>query len=145
MKQDVSNNMEISKTLRILVVDDSPSILMVAKKIFSKLGFSRIKTAEDGEQALSMLNSGIYDLVIADMNMPKMTGIDLLNEMKKEDHLKDIPFLLVTAEERQDEILEAIKAGVNNYMPKPWDVITLMEKIERIFEFQEELRNRPIT
>ncbi len=135
--------MEIDKELKILIVDDSPGIRMVAKKIFDKLGFANVSLADDGTTALETLKSNAFDLVIADMNMPKMPGIELLREMKKSEHLKDIPFLLVTAEEKQDEIMAAIQAGVSNYMPKPWNVNTLMKKMERIFTFEQEKKRRP--
>ena len=135
--------MEIDRDLRILVVDDSILIRSVAKKIFKNLGFSSISLADDGTTALDKLNSDSFDLVIADMNMPNMSGIDLLKRMREEDRTRHIPFLLVTAEESQDEIMTAIRAGVNNYMQKPWNVKTLMAKIERIFKYEEEKKNRP--
>ncbi|MBU3915764.1 response regulator [bacterium] len=133
----------MDKELKILIVDDSPGIRMVAKKIFDKLGFTNVSLADDGTTALETLKVNAFDLVIADMNMPKMPGIELLSEMKKSERLKDIPFLLVTAEEKQDEIMTAIKAGVSNYMPKPWNMKTLMKKMERIFAFEQEKKKRP--
>ena len=135
--------MELDKKLRILVVDDSPSIRLVAKKMLSKLEFSNVTLADDGTTALEKLESEPIDLIIADMNMPKMSGIDLLNALKQREYLKEIPFLLVTAEEDQEEIMLAIRAGISNYMPKPWNVKTLVEKMERIFHFQEQKKNRP--
>jgi two-component system, chemotaxis family, chemotaxis protein CheY len=135
--------MEIDRELKILVVDDSMLIRSVAKKIFKNLGFLNVSLADDGTTALEKLMSESFELVIADMNMPNMSGIELLGKMREDEQICQIPFLLVTAEECQDEIMAAIRAGVNNYMPKPWNVKILMAKIERIFKFEEEKRNRP--
>ncbi len=135
--------MEIDKEMNILVVDDSMLIRSVAKKILKNLGFPNVTLADDGSTALEKLNEQTFNLVIADMNMPEISGIELLKKMREKEETRQIPFLLVTAEESQDEIMTAIRAGVNNYMQKPWNVKTLMAKIERIYQFEEEKRNRP--
>lgn len=135
--------MEIDREMSILVVDDAMLIRSVAKKIFKNLGFTNVTLADDGSTALEKMKTESFDLVVADMNMPNISGIELLQKMRENEETRQIPFLLVTAEESQDEIMAAIRAGVNNYMQKPWDVKTLMAKIERIFEFEEEKRNRP--
>ncbi|MCP4756880.1 MAG: response regulator [Proteobacteria bacterium] len=130
------------KDLKILVVDDSLGIRLAAKKIFSNLGYNKVAVADDGTTALAKLQEEPFDLVVADWNMQEMSGIELLKEMQADDSLKEIPFLLVTGEEEQDNLLDAIKAGISNFMKKPYNAKVLSEKIERIFAFKEELHRR---
>ncbi len=134
--------MEIDKDIKILVVDDSPAIRMIASKMFKKMDFFNVSLADDGDTGLEELKKESYDLVIADMNMPKMSGLELLAEMKNDEKFKDIPFLLVTAEEDQEEIMSAIRAGISNYMTKPWEISKLTQKMERVFKFDAERKNR---
>ncbi len=134
--------MTISKDIRILVVDDSVGIRLAAKKVFQNLGFLNVSVADDGTTALEELKKGPFELVVADWNMPKMSGIELLKAMRAENSLKDIPFLLVTGDEDQDKIMTAIKAGISSFMTKPYDAKVLSEKIEKIFAFQDEHGNR---
>lgn len=134
--------MTVSKDIRILIVDDSVGIRLAAKKVFKNLGFSNLTTADDGTTALEELKKVPYDLVVADWNMPNMSGVELLKAMRADKALETIPFLLVTGEEDQDSLMEAIRAGINNYMTKPYEAKTLSEKIERIFAFKTEQEKR---
>jgi len=134
--------MAIDKNINILVVDDSIGIRIAAKKIFNKLGYSKVALADDGTTALEQLKKDSFDLVVADWNMTKMSGMELLQAMRADASLSDIPFLLVTGDEDQDRIIEAIKAGINNFMTKPYRAKVLSEKIERIFTFREEVKQR---
>ncbi|MFH2131935.1 MAG: response regulator [bacterium] len=134
--------MSVNKNIRILVVDDSVGIRMAARKVFQNLGYSNVAVADDGTTALVELKKESYDLVVADWNMPQMTGVELLNAMRADKTLAGIPFLLVTGDDNQDNLMEAIKAGISNFMTKPYDAKVLSEKIERIFAYQEEMENR---
>lgn len=134
--------MTVSKDIRILVVDDSVGIRLAAKKIFKSLGYNNISAVDDGTTALEALGEEPFDLVVADWNMPKMSGVDLLKKMKEDASLADIPFLLVTGEENQDNLMDAIRSGISNFMTKPYDAKVLAEKIERIFAFKKEQASR---
>jgi len=134
--------MTVSKDIKILVVDDSVGIRMAAKKVFQNLGFMQISVADDGTTALEQLKQEPFELVVADWNMPEMSGIELLKAMRADESLESIPFLLVTGDDNQDNIMDAIKAGISNYMTKPYDAKVLSEKIERIFAYQEESGQR---
>jgi two-component system chemotaxis response regulator CheY len=130
--------MTVSKDIKILVVDDSVGIRMAAKKVLQNLGFMHVSVADDGTTAMEELKKGPFELVVADWNMPQMSGIDLLKAMRADKSLASIPFLLVTGDDNQDNIMEAIKAGISNFMTKPYDAKVLSEKIERIFAYQAE-------
>lgn len=134
--------MAIDKSLKILVVDDSIGIRLAAKKIFKNLGYTDITIVDDGTTALEKLKEEPYELVVADWNMPKMSGMELLKEMKKDPSLKNIPFLLVTGDENQDNLMSAIQEGISNFMPKPYNAKVLESKINRIFDFKNELVQR---
>lgn len=134
--------MSISKEIKILLVDDSISLRMVAKKVLINLGYENVTLADDGTTALEKLKEHSFDLVISDWNMKEMSGIELVQEMNSDQSLKHIPFLLVTGEEDQDALLEAIKAGISNFMTKPYNAEILSKKIERVFAFKEELQKR---
>ncbi|RZD16244.1 MAG: response regulator [Candidatus Acididesulfobacter guangdongensis] len=119
--------------MKILVVDDFSTMRRIIKNILKQIGFSDIDEAENGQVALSKLNDNSYDLVVSDWNMPEMTGIELLKAVRATDGIKDIPFLMVTAEAKKENVVEAVKAGVNNYIVKPFTAEVLQEKIEKIF------------
>jgi len=118
---------------------------MIAKKIFKKLGYPNVEVADDGSTALEHLQNEEVDLVVADWSMPEMSGIELVAKMRAHEKLKHIPLLLVTAEEDQDCIMEALRCGANNYMTKPYDAKVLQQKIEKIFAFREkrQIKKRP--
>lgn len=118
--------------IRVLVVDDFPTMRRIVKNLLKQLGFENIDEAENGEDALNKLKSGEYGLVVSDWNMPVMEGIELLKNVRNDPQLKDIAFLMVTAEAEKEKVIEAIKAGVDNYVVKPFTGEVLKEKLEKI-------------
>ena len=120
--------------MRVLVVDDFSTMRRIVKNTLRQIGFTQIEEAEDGQKAFDRLMSEKFDFVVSDWNMPNMTGIDLLRKVRAEGSLKHLPFLMVTAEAKQENVVEAIKAGVSNYIVKPFTVATLQEKISKIFK-----------
>jgi two-component system chemotaxis response regulator CheY len=125
--------MTLDKNMKILVVDDFSTMRRIVKNILRQLGFNNILEADDGSTGLDILQKEKIDMVISDWNMPKMTGLELLKVVRADDALRDIPFLMVTAEAQQENIIEAVKSGVNNYIVKPFTAETLGKKIEQIF------------
>ena len=120
--------------MRILVVDDFASMRKIIKGLLKQIGFQNIEEADDGSTALEKLKIGEFDLVICDWNMPKVPGIEVLKAIRNDPRLKDLPFLMVTAEAKKDNVMEAVKAGVNQYIVKPFTAETLQKKIEKIFD-----------
>jgi len=120
--------------MKILVVDDFSTMRRIIKNLLRELGFTNTQEADDGTTALPMLQTGRFDFVVTDWNMPGMQGLDLLKAMRADDALKHIPVLMVTAESKRDQIIEAAQAGVNGYVVKPFTAVTLEEKINKIFE-----------
>jgi two-component system chemotaxis response regulator CheY len=125
--------MAYDKNMKVLVVDDFSTMRRIVKNILRQLGFSNIIEADDGTTAMEVLQREKVDLIISDWNMPEMTGIELLRQVRSSEELKDMPFLMVTAEAQQENIIEAVKAKVSNYIVKPFTADTLHEKIEKIF------------
>ncbi len=125
--------MAIDKNMKILVVDDFSTMRRIVKNILRQLNFNNIVEADDGASALDILQKEKVDMVVSDWNMPKMTGLELLKAVRADDALKDIPFLMVTAEARQENIIEAVKSGVSNYIVKPFTAETLGQKINQVF------------
>ena len=119
--------------MKILVVDDFSTMRRIIKNILKQIGFINIDEAENGGIALSKIGDGNYDFVISDWNMPEMTGIELLKMVRANEATKDLPFLMVTAEAKKENVVEAVKAGVNNYIVKPFTAEVLQEKISKIF------------
>jgi len=126
--------MDIDKNMRILVVDDFATMRKVIKNLLRQSGYQNVTEAEDGVVALKELRSQKIDFVISDWNMPNMTGIELLKAVRADSELSSLPFLMVTAESLKDNVLEAVKAGVSNYIVKPFTAEVLNEKIEKIIE-----------
>lgn len=120
--------------MKILVVDDFSTMRRIIKNILKQLGYENIEEAEDGVQALSKLKSGVFNFVVSDWNMPNMDGFELLSKVRSDPALKNLPFLMVTAEAEKDKVVAAIKAGVNNYVVKPFTAEVLKEKMDRVFE-----------
>ena len=118
-------------SLKILVVDDFFPMRRVIRKCLKQLGYTNIEEAENGDQALSRLQDGDIQFVVSGWNMPVMDGLALLNKMRGDPALKDTPFLMITAEAEQEKVVSAIKAGVNNYIVKPFTPDTLKAKIEQ--------------
>jgi len=119
--------------IRILVVDDMSTMRRIIKTILNQLGYSNIEEAENGKQALAKLKKEKFDFVITDWNMPEMDGLTLVREIRSDEELKALPVLMVTAEAKKENVMEALKAGVNNYIVKPFTPEVLKEKMEKIF------------
>ena len=120
--------------MRVLIVDDFSTMRRIIKNLLTDLGFNNTVEAEDGHSALAVLRQDAVELVITDWNMPGMSGIDLLRTVRADERLKHLPVLMVTAEAKRDQIIEAAQAGVNGYVVKPFTAQVLKEKIEKIFE-----------
>tara|TARA_R110001599_G_scaffold83628_6_gene224647 strand:+ start:2046 stop:2444 length:399 start_codon:yes stop_codon:yes gene_type:complete len=125
---------DLNKDMKILVVDDFSTMRRIIKNLLRDLGFSNADEADDGNTALPMLQTGKYDFLVTDWNMPGMTGIELLQHVRADANLKSLPVLMVTAEAKRDQIVAAAQAGVNGYVVKPFTAAVLKEKIEKIFE-----------
>ena len=122
------------QSMKILVVDDFQVMRKVVITCLAQLGYKNIVEATDGVEAFDAMNSQAFDFVITDWEMPNMSGIELLREIRKSEDFKKIPVMMVTAEGLQENVIEAIRAGVNNYIVKPIDVDALREKMMKIFE-----------
>ena len=120
--------------MKILVVDDFSTMRRIIKNLLRELGFNNTSEADDGNTALPMLQTGSFDFLVTDWNMPGMTGIDLLRAVRADEKLAHIPVLMVTAEQKREQIIEAAKAGVNGYIVKPFTAQILKEKLDKIFE-----------
>ncbi|MDY6982397.1 MAG: response regulator [Pseudomonadota bacterium] len=125
--------MPANLNMKILVVDDHESMRRIEKQILNDLGYPNVDMADDGITALPMLQAGNYDFVISDWNMPKMEGLELLKAIRADAKLTKTPVLLVTAESKKEKIIEAVKAGVNDYVVKPFNAEIIKAKIDRIF------------
>ena len=119
--------------MKMLVVDDFSTMRRIVRNLLKELGFSNVHEAEDGIDALKKLRAETFDFVVSDWNMPNMTGIDLLREIRKDPALKHLPVLMVTAEAKKENIIEAAQAGASGYVVKPFTAITLDEKLKKIF------------
>jgi two-component system chemotaxis response regulator CheY len=126
--------MPADPNMKILVVDDMSTMRRIVKNIMKQLGFANVEEAENGQDALDKLNAGAFGFVISDWNMPVMTGIQLLRAIRADDKLKTIPVLMVTAEAQKENLVEAIQAGVSNYIVKPFTAEVLQEKMNKIFK-----------
>lgn len=124
----------LDKNMKILIVDDFSTMRRIIKNLLRDLGFSNTHEADDGMTALPMLKSGDFQFLVTDWNMPGMTGIDLLKAVRADEKLRTLPVLMVTAEAKRDQIIEAAQAGVNGYVVKPFTAQALKEKIEKIFD-----------
>jgi two-component system chemotaxis response regulator CheY len=126
--------MAANKEMRILVVDDFSTMRRIIKNILRQLGFNNILEADDGSTAWETLNKDKIDFIISDWNMPKMPGIELLRKVRSSEEFANLPFLMVTAEAQQENIIEAVQAKVSNYIVKPFTAETLGQKIDKIFD-----------
>lgn len=124
----------MDKNMKILVVDDFSTMRRIIKNLLRDLGFNNAVEADDGQTALPILQSGGIDFLVTDWNMPGMTGLDLLKAVRADANLANLPILMVTAEAKREQIVEAAQAGVNGYVIKPFTAATLKEKIDKIFE-----------
>lgn len=124
----------LNPEMKVLVVDDAATMRRIVRSLLRELGIKNVREAEDGEMALEDLKRHKADLVVSDWAMPKMTGIELLRAIRQDTALKDTPVLMVTAESKKENIMEAVQAGVNNYIVKPFNSKTLEEKLNKIFK-----------
>ena len=124
----------MDKNMKILIVDDFSTMRRIIKNLLRDLGFTNTQEADDGVTALPMLKNGDFDFLVTDWNMPGMTGIDLLKAVRADASLASLPVLMVTAEAKRDQIIEAAQSGVNGYVVKPFTAQALKEKIDKIFE-----------
>ena len=119
---------------RFLVVDDFSTMRRIVRNLLKELGFTNVQEAEDGVEALAKLRADTFDFVVSDWNMPNMTGIDLLREIRADAKLKHLPVLMVTAEAKKENIIMAAQAGASGYVVKPFTAATLDEKLKKIFQ-----------
>ena len=119
--------------MKVLVVDDFATMRRIVKNVLKQLGFSDILEADDGATALDVIKENKIDLIVSDWNMPKMTGLDLLKTVRENESTKEIPFLMVTAEAQKENVLQAVQAGVSNYIVKPFTADGVKEKLTQIF------------
>jgi len=124
----------MNTNMKILIVDDFSTMRRIVKNLLSDLGYTNTTEADDGKTAWPLLQAGNFEFVVTDWNMPGMTGIDLLKNIRGDARLAKLPVLMVTAEAQRDQIIEAAKAGVNGYIIKPFTAVTLKEKIDKIFQ-----------
>ena len=124
----------MDSNMKILIAGDFSTMREIIGSLLRDLGFTNTPEADDGQTALSQLREGDFDLLVSDWNMPGMTGIDLLKAVRADERLTNLPVLMVAAEARKGEIVEAARAGVNGYIVKPFTAPTLKEKLEKIFE-----------
>ncbi len=122
------------KNIKVLIVDDFATMRKVVRNLLKQVGYEDIVEAEDGVMALKALKSQKIDVIVSDWNMPNMTGLELLKAVRADADLAKTPFLMVTAEALQDNVVAAVKAGVNNYIVKPFTAEVLNEKIKKIME-----------
>ena len=121
--------MAVDMNMRFLVVEDYNTMQRILTNLLKQLGFTNVDAASDGQQALAMLLDDSFDFVISDWNMEPMTGIELLREVRGNDKLKHLPFIMITAESKAENVVAAKKAGVSNYIVKPFNAQTLKGKI----------------
>jgi two-component system chemotaxis response regulator CheY len=119
--------------MKVLIVDDFATMRRILRNILKQIGFTNIIEADDGKSALKELKKEKIDLILCDWNMPEMPGIELLNKVKSDDELKEIPFVMVTAEAQKENIIQAVKAGVSSYVVKPFTAETISEKLKKVF------------
>ena len=128
----------VDNKMRFLVVDDFATMRRIVRNLLKDLGFTNVDEAEDGVVALNKLRSEKFDFVVSDWNMPNMTGIDLLKAVRADAALKSLPVLMVTAEAKKENIIEAAQSGANGYIVKPFTAATLDEKLNKIFKTMAE-------
>lgn len=120
--------------MKFLVVDDFSTMRRIVRNLLKELGFANVHEAEDGVDALNKLGAGGFEFVVSDWNMPNMTGIELLRKIRADPNLKHLPVLMVTAEAKRENIIEAAQAGASGYIVKPFTAATLDEKLKKIFQ-----------
>jgi len=121
-------------SMKVLVVDDFATMRRILRNVLKQIGFTNIIEADDGSTALAVLKKDNVDLILSDWNMPKVSGLELLKSIRSDESMKDLPFLMVTAEGQKDSVIRAVQAGVSNYIVKPFTADTIKEKLEQIFD-----------
>jgi two-component system chemotaxis response regulator CheY len=121
-------------SLKFLVVDDFSTMRRIVRNLLKELGFTNVDEAEDGAVALGKLREGSFEFVVSDWNMPNMDGLTLLQNVRADPKLKTLPFLMITAEAKKENIIAAAQAGASGYIVKPFTAATLQEKLDKIFE-----------
>ncbi|HTJ94026.1 MAG TPA: chemotaxis response regulator CheY [Pararobbsia sp.] len=124
----------VDKNMRILVVDDFPTMRRIVRNLLKELGFSNVDEAEDGAAGLAKLKAGGFEFVVSDWNMPNMDGLTMLKEIRADASIATLPVLMVTAEAKKENIIAAAQAGANGYVVKPFTAATLDEKLTKILE-----------
>ena len=124
--------MAVDKNMNVLIVDDYKTMLRIIRNLLKQLDFNNVDEATDGSMALQMLRVGNYGLIISDWNMEPMTGLQLLREVRADAKLKSIPFIMVTAESKSENVIAAKEAGVSNYIVKPFNAETLKTKMSSV-------------
>ncbi|OUR99957.1 response regulator [Halobacteriovorax marinus] len=130
--------MSLKANMKILVIDDMATMRKIIKNMLTQIGFKNITEADDGSTAWPMIQDALkspepYEFIVSDWNMPQMSGLDLLKNVRDTEELKKLPFLMITAEAEQGNVVIAVKAGVSNFIVKPFSAAVLKEKIEKIF------------
>lgn len=123
----------VDQNMKFLVVDDFSTMRRIVRNLLKELGFTNVQEAEDGVDGLNKLRAEAFDFVVSDWNMPNMTGIDMLRAIRSDPALKHLPVLMVTAEAKRENIIEAAQAGASGYVVKPFTAGTLDEKLKKIF------------
>ena len=124
--------MAVDYNMPILIVDDYRTMLKIIRNLLKQLGFTNVEEATDGSEALGKLREGEFDLVISDWNMEPMTGLQLLKEVRADDRLRTVPFIIITAESKIENVVAAKEAGVSNYIVKPFNAATLKAKLTSV-------------
>lgn len=124
--------MAIDKSMNVLIVDDYKTMLRIIRNLLKQIDFNNVEEASDGAEALGKLRGGNFGLVISDWNMQPMTGLELLHEVRQDNRLKALPFIMITAESKTENVVAAKQAGVSNYIVKPFNAETLRDKIEKV-------------
>ncbi|MGI4953095.1 MAG: chemotaxis response regulator CheY [Janthinobacterium lividum] len=122
----------MDRSINVLIVDDYKTMLRIIRNLLKQINFNNVEEASDGGEALQKLRAGQFGLVISDWNMEPMTGLQLLQEVRQDARLKPLPFIMVTAESKAENIVAAKQAGVSNYIVKPFNAETLQAKIEKV-------------
>jgi two-component system chemotaxis response regulator CheY len=124
--------MAVDKTMNVLIVDDYKTMLRIIRNLLKQIDFNNVEEASDGADALAKLRAGNFGLVISDWNMLPMSGLELLQEVRQDSRLKSLPFIMITAESKTENVVAAKQAGVSNYIVKPFNAETLRDKIEKV-------------
>jgi two-component system chemotaxis response regulator CheY len=124
--------MSVDKNMNVLIVDDYKTMLRIIRNLLKQIDFNNVEEATDGGEALAKLRAGNFGLVISDWNMQPMSGLELLQEVRQDSRLKSLPFIMITAESKTENVVAAKQAGVSNYIVKPFNAETLRDKIEKV-------------